>query len=218
MAPSRLNDIKTLTRRTAILTALAIAIVLAGRCLKDRKIEKNFRLEDSPLHVEQIRDILELNTISFRNEVVADSVEYYRSTGEQISGNLQKLFDYNQVKHGLAHSHIKRRLTLIVKGELLYGVNLKTEDFTVVPNEKQLVVTIPAPQLLSVSINPSDTEIFSENGTWKDHERRALQAKARHKMISDGEKLQLAEKSKKPLERLLKQLVRTDKQLVIVYI
>ena len=174
-------------------------------------------IEDSPLHVEQVRAIIELNTITFRDEVVADTVEYYRNMAEQIAGNIEKMKSPEQAKYGIQGSNVKRRLSLIMKGELLYGVDLKTQEFTITPKDKQLIVRIPEPRLLSVSLTPQNTQVFMEHGIWKDYERRALQSKARRKMIASGERLHLKEKAKEPLERLLRQLIRTDKAIVVEY-
>ena len=106
---------------------------------------------------------------------------------------------------------------MIVKGELLYGTDLKKHELIIVPQGDSLIVKIPQPELLSVSLTPQNTEIFIESGKWRDYERQALQRKARAKMIASGERLNLKEKARAPLERLLEQLIVTDKQLVIEY-
>ena len=49
--------------------------------------EDTYAIEDTPLHVEKVRSIAEISTISYRDEVVEDSIEYYKSTSEQLSGN-----------------------------------------------------------------------------------------------------------------------------------
>ena len=106
---------------------------------------------------------------------------------------------------------------MVVKGELLYGIDLKRKDFTVIPKDGKLVISLPKPELLSINLTPRNTDIFVENGTWKDYERQLLIRKARTKMIATGEKLRLKEKAKAPLERLLKQLIRSQAPIVIEY-
>lgn len=217
MARRKLNDLITLAVRLAIITAIVIAGVLLYRWWNSSPGGDGFVIEDSPLHVEEIRKIIELNTVKFRDEVVVDSVEYYHSIGEQVSGNLNKLIDPDQIRHGITHSNVKRRLTMIIKGELLYGFDLKRKDFTVAEKDGKLIVSVPKPELLSINLTPKNTEIFVENGDWSDYERQMLQRKARQKMIVSGERLQLQEKAKLPLERLLKQLIRSEKPLVVEY-
>ncbi len=175
-------------------------------------------LDDTPLKIEQVRSILELNAIRFKDEVVVDSVEYYKNASEKIAGTFDKIFDTDQMKHGISSSNIKRELTLIVKGELLYGVNLKRKEFQVIPKGDSLILIIPNPELLTIAMSPKKTEVFLENGFWKDFERTALERKARQKMISSGERLKLAEKAKEPINKIISQLLKTDKKVIIEFV
>lgn len=217
MVRNKIKEIRTLVFRLAVVGGIVVLGVLLYRWWFADESKEGWAIEDTPLHVEEIRRIIELNTIRFRDEVVIDSLEYYSNAAEQISGNLNKLIDPDQVKHGISSSNVKRRLTMIVKGELLYGVDMKRKDFSVTPENGRLVVRIPQPELLSINLTPENTEVFVENGEWRDYERQMLQRKARSKMIATGERLKLREKAKAPLERLLRQLIRTDQPLVIEY-
>lgn len=217
MIRTKAKEIRKLIIRLIVIAALIVGGLLFYKACKSSSGQEAWEIDDTPLHVEQIREIIELNTVRFRDEVVVDTVEYYSSASEQISANLQKLTDIRQFKEGITGSAIKRRLTMIIKGELLYGVDLKTRELIILPQGDSLMVKIPQPKLLSVSLTPHDTEVFIESGKWRDFERQALQRKARAKMIASGERLNLKEKARAPLERLLKQLIVTEKQLVIEY-
>jgi len=217
MIRAKTREIRQLITRLALVAALIIGGLLAWKACKSFTGGSDWKIDDTPLHVEQIREIVELNTVKFRDEVVVDTVEYYRNLAEQISGNFEKIKNIDEIGEGIKGSAVKRRLTVIMKGELLYGVDLKTQELIVTPKGDTLFVKIPQPRLLSVSLTPENTEVFIENGVWKDYERQALQRKARAKMIASGERLHLKEKAKAPLERLLKQLIVTDKQIVIDY-
>lgn len=217
MERSKRSELKLLITRLVIVAGIVVVGIILYRWFFGEKKKNGYAIEDTPLHVEEIRKIIELNTIRFRDEVVVDTVEYYRNVGEQIDGNLRKLFDYDQAKHGISSSNVRRRLTMVVKGELLYGVDLKRKEFSVTPEKGKLVIRIPEPELLSISVSPKSTDIFVENGDWKDYERQAMQRKARSKMVDTGERLHLREKSKEPLEKLIKQLVRSNDPIVIQY-
>jgi hypothetical protein len=217
MVRKKLSEIKTLIGRLVTIGVLVLIGVLVYRWWFSNGQNDDFVIDNTPLHVEEIRKIVELNTIRFHDEVVVDSVEYYRNLSEQIAGNYEKLYDPDQIRHGIYHSNVRRRLTLIVKGELLYGFDLKRKELIVLPKEGKLIVRVPNPELLSVNLTPENTEIFVENGEWKDYERQLLQRKARLKMIASGERLRLEEKAKKPLEKLLQQLIRSDKPIVVEY-
>lgn len=174
-------------------------------------------LDDAPLKVEQIKSILELNAINFQDEVVVDSVEYYQNMGEAFSGTIEKLFDINQLKNSLKSDGIKRRLTLIVRGNLMYGVDLKKKDFQFKTYDDSTILILPEPELLSIEANPTNTEVYIENGYWKDSERIILMNLARKKMIQTADELHLKEKVKKPIEKLLHVLNASNKKLIIQY-
>lgn len=218
MKLQKIKEIQTLIIRLAIIVLIAFAgYWIYQWFFKGTSAEDEIILDETPLKVEQIRSILELNTLKFQDEAVVDTVEYYKSGNEVLLGSLSKLVDPDQFKHGLRADGIKRRLTLIMKGELLYGVDLKRKDFQFISKPDSLIILIPKPELLSVSINPKGTEVYIENGDWKDYERLYLQRKARLRMIATGDRLKLTERAKAPLEKALRSLVRTDKELIIKF-
>jgi hypothetical protein len=217
MKLQKIREIRTLIIRLLIVGLIAFGGYWVYQLFFKGPASDEIVLEETPLKVEQIRSILELNTLKFQDEAVVDSVEYYKSESEVLWGTLDKLTDPNQFKHGLHPNGVKRRLTLIVRGELLYGVDLKRKDFQFLPKDDTLTIIIPQPELLSVSINPKGTEVYLENGDWQDYERASLQRKARNKMIASGDRLKLPERAKAPLEKALRTLVKTDKIVVIKF-
>ncbi|MDF3027695.1 MAG: hypothetical protein K0S23_2002 [Fluviicola sp.] len=217
MRRQKIREIRTLIVRLGLVAAIAFIGYWVYQLFFKGESADEIVLEETPLKVEQIRSILELNTLKFQDETVVDSVEYYKSESDAIWGTLDKLTDPDQFKHGMKPSAIRRRLTLIVRGELLYGVDLKRKDFQFIPKGDTLTIIIPQPELLSISLNPKGTEVYLENGDWQDYERTHLQRKARNKMIASGNLLKLPERAKAPLEKALRSLVKTDKTLVIKF-
>lgn len=217
MRRQRIKEIRTLIVRLALVALIAFAGYWIYKLFIKGESKDEIVLDETPLKVEQIRSILQLNTLKFQDEAVVDTVEYYKSNTEALVGSLDKLMDVDQIKHGLSGDGVRRRLTLIMKGELLYGVDLQRKDFQFVSKEDTLTILIPKPELLSIALNPKGTEVYIENGEWKDYERMSLQRKARNKMIASGNRLKLAERAKAPLEKALRALVKTDKVLVIKF-
>lgn len=217
MRRQRIKEIRTLIVRLALVALIVFAGYWIYKLFIKGESKDEIVLDETPLKVEQIRSILQLNTLKFQDEAVVDTVEYYKSNTEALVGSLDKLMDVDQIKHGLSGDGVKRRLTLIMKGELLYGVDLQRKDFQFVSKEDTLTILIPQPELLSIALNPKGTEVYIENGEWKDYERMSLQRKARNKMIASGNRLKLAERAKAPLEKALRALVKTDKVLIIKF-
>lgn len=214
MKRQKIREILTLIVRLIALTGIIFLVYF----LFFRNSNSNeIVLDDAPLKVEQIKSILELNAINFQDEVVVDSVEYYQNMGEAFSGTIEKLFDINQLKNSLKSDGIKRRLTLIVRGNLMYGVDLKKKDFQFKTYDDSTILILPEPELLSIETNPANTEVYIENGYWKDSERIILMNLARKKMIQTADELHLKEKVKKPIEKLLHVLNASNKKLIIQY-
>lgn len=176
--------------------------------------EENWEIDNTPLQIEAIKTIAEISTISYRDEVVVDSVEFYRTMNEQIAGNTLKLIDVDQWKYGLKSSNIKRRLTLIVKGEVRYGMNLTQNNYKFKQNNDTIWFTLPKPQILDVLVTPSSTEIFLENGEWKDHERKQLENKAKIRLKQNADKLNLEKKTIENICRLFENLIPGEKIII----
>lgn len=176
--------------------------------------EENWEIDNTPLQIEAIKTIAEISTVSYRDEVVVDSVEFYRTMNEQIAGNTLKLIDVDQWKYGLKSSNIKRRLTLIVKGEVRYGMNLTQNNYKFKQNNDTIWFTLPKPQILDVLVTPSSTEIFLENGEWKDHERKQLENKAKIRLKQNADKLNLEKKTIENICRLFENLIPGEKKII----
>ena len=119
MRRQRIKEIRTLIVRLGLVAAIVFVGYWGYQLFFKGGSSDEIVLEETPLKVEQIRSILELNTLKFQDEVVVDSVEYYKTGGDVIWGTLDKLTDPDQFKHGLKPDGVKRRLTLIVRGEFV---------------------------------------------------------------------------------------------------
>lgn len=214
MDKKKIKEIRTLVIRLSVLIAIIIGIVLIVKFVKAANSSGETPIDDTPLRVEQIKAILELNTVRFKDEVVVDTMEMLKNGSDLW----EKLTNFSSFDEIIKPSAIKRRLTVIVKGELLYGVDLKTSDFDVTDQKDTLFIKLPEPKLLSATVNPLNIEIFVETGTWSDGARRKLVIKAKKEMIQNGEDLHLPLKAREPLERTIRQLVKTDKPVKIIFV
>jgi len=217
MQAKKIKEIRTLVVRLLALVLIGLGVYFIVEIIREANGSREAEIDDTPLRVEQIRSILELNTLRFEDEVVVDSVVYYDGGLDQVGKTLGKLSDFNTLDEVLTNSPIEKRLTLVVKGELLYGVDLKLKDFELEEKNDTIFLRLPEPQLLSATVNPTDTDVFVEYGVWSDYARRKLMMKAKKKMIKSGEELHLSERAKEPLEKCIRQLVLTEKPIVISY-
>lgn len=217
MEKNKLKELRTLVVRIAVIGVIALVVYFGYQIVKEYTNSREVKIEDSPLRVEQIRSIVELNSLRFQDEVVVDTIEHYTSSTDHLAGTLEKILSFQQFSDGISGSLIKRRLSLVVQGELLYGVNLKIRDFDLKEQNDTLVLTLPEPELISATVNPSGTDVFVETGTWSDYARRVMLNKAKKKMIASGERMHLKDRAKEPLVRLIKQLVHSEQPIKIEF-
>lgn len=170
--------------------------------------ESELTIDDTPLQIESIRTIAEISNVSYRDEVVMDTVEFH--------GDDYSFYDYRKWT-SMYDRGVKRRLTLIVKGEVKYGFNLKSNDFAVENRNDTLIITLPQPKILDVIVTPSETEVFQEQGEWKDQVRRNLESKAKHKLRENSESMDLEDKARTNAERLFKKLLGSSRMIIIKF-
>ena len=168
--------------------------------------DSELKIADTPIHIESIKTIAEISTVSFKDEVVIDTVEYY--------GKYTSVFDPDEWLR-VINRGVKRRLTLIVQGEVKYGIDLSNKNYSVKSNKDSIWVNLPAPKILDVIVTPSKTEIFQEQGSWSDNTRRKLEAKAKYRIQKNAEAISLRKKAQDNTVRLFKKLVRTKRTLII---
>lgn len=195
---------------------LVVLVLLIVRwCSKDDG--PGFTIDDTPMRVERIRSIAELATISYQDEVVVDSIEFYKDGQEQFAGSITKLIDPKDFKYGLNPSNIRRRLTLLVKGEVKYGFDLKQAPIKIQENDSLIQVFLPQPKIIDLQVTPSGTEFIQENGRWQDYEIRSVNNKARQKLTYNAELLNLRDQAKSNMTMLMKQLLAKDKAFEVHY-
>lgn len=216
MAGNNRAEIIRLIISGTVIAAIIVGVVFLVRKCNARQ-NSEWKLENRPLKIENIRKIAELSTVSYQDEVVVDTIEYYDGLGEQITGNVKKLSDIENWKYSIRGSAIKRRLTLIVGGEVRYGFDLKDTTFHTRFSGDSVFVTVARPKILDILVPPSKTTVFQEHGQWHDNARRKLQQKAVNTLSHQSRQLGLEEKAKKQLESLLQKLITEKRILIVTY-
>lgn len=165
-------------------------------------------IDETPIHIESIKTIAEISTVSYKDEVVMDTCEYYKEKSSLYDPREWiRMYDRN----------IKRRLTLIVKGEVKYGLDLTDSNFDLKSNKDTVWLKLPQPKILDIIVSPSKTEVFQEQGVWRDSDRQRLESQAKNTLKENAVEFKLEDKAAENAERLFKKLVQTKKTLVISF-
>ena len=165
-------------------------------------------IEDTPIQIESIRTIAEISTVSYLDEVVMDTLETYDTDRSH--------FDPRKWMEWYEHG-IKRRLTLIIKGEVKYGFDLTDDNYGLTSDETTITLTLPSPKVIDVIVSPSQTEVFEEKGKWPENTRRNMEVRAKKQIEDAAQNLRLEEKAKNNAERLFEKLIQTEKILIIEF-
>jgi Protein of unknown function (DUF4230) len=146
------------------------------------------RIEDTPVIIQQIKNIAQMFTQTFYDEYVYDT------------GVIRTpIFSQN------------KRLIFIAKGEVISGFDLsELNEKSIIRRDKSIVVKLPPARILDVVINPSGFETFIEQGeitfeeSKKFHEdaRRIFDRNARDKGILKNS----AEQGRQMLEKFFRLL------------
>lgn len=197
---------KRLLLNITVLLLLVAAIVISYKVFFGEK--KELTIDETPIQIESIRTIAEISTVSYKDEVVMDSVEYEK---ENFS-----LYDPRKY-YDLYNRGVKRRLTMIITGEVRYGVDLSNNNFSVNANKDTIRIILPEPKLLDVIIVPSKTQIYLEKGSWRDGARHKLESGAKRKFRKNAIALNLVKKARENTERLFKKLIVDTRVLIIEF-
>lgn len=172
--------------------------------------EEKLLITDTPMQIKSIRTIAEISTINYRDEIVVDSVERYGTLSI-----IEHPIDWYQSQ---SNGGVKRQLTIIVEGEVNYGLDLSDGKYSVdQPSEDSLFIHLPKAKLLDVIITPSRTEIFQETGKWSDKERKSLEAIAKKRLLENANTQDLGRKAEEQARNLFKQMIKTEKILIITF-
>ena len=170
---------------------LALILLVAGYwVIKSNLFNWGFSFFNSELKidktanvVEQVKKISEITTMNYYDEAVLKK--------ERLAGPNSTVMNFFNVKTDSIHEEI----VMIAKGKVRAGFDLsKIAEKDIEVSGDTISIKLPSPEILDVIANPTDFEIFVEEGKW-DHEviaalqmehREVLQKRAMDMNILDG--------------------------------
>jgi hypothetical protein len=130
------------------------------------------KIANTPILIENIRDLAELTTIASFDEVVLTKQGENEGT---IIGNILRNRSLNATE---------KKIVLIAKGRIFAGVDLKLlKENAIFVKKDSVSLRLPNARILDAIVNPSDCEIFTETGNWTNIEINQLKSEARKTMF-----------------------------------
>jgi len=188
MGKTSIKDISSLVK---VLIVAAVIILLAVCILslrnKDsflRRIfsEKQIQTYDTETIITEIKEIGEFTTACYYEELVV--------TDQKASSNPMRSL--------ITRSGHPDKIAVVAKGTIRAGFDLsELNEGNISVVGDTLVVSLPEARIFDIIINPSDYSVFFESGEWSHNEVKALEVRARNKLMNNATRSGLVEKAEK---------------------
>jgi hypothetical protein len=155
-------------------------------------------IDNTPVLVENIRDMSQLITIVSFDEVVVTQDDVQE--GRFIDNFLRNpSFD-----------PMKKKISIIVKGRIFAGMDLKElKETDLFVKGDSASISLPPVKILDAIVNPSDYEIFIEEGRWETDEVNQLVIAARERMLKRAKEKGLLIKAQAKAKAVMESFFRS---------
>lgn len=201
------KEIRNIVITSAILVCFALVVFFL--------IKFVFLKRDQPLMIDktanvvtQIKKINELSSATFYEEFILKDTK------------ANKLVD-NQIGKAVSHNGkplIEDNIVIVAKGKVRAGFDLSTmTKKNVMISNDTLYVQLPKVKILDVITNPSDFEIYMEDGKWSQDQVAVVENKAQTQLRTDAIQNGILQKAQKSgVEKLTQILQGFDYEAVVV--
>ncbi len=169
-----------------VATVLLVILVLVGGYfgLKvafpnfNLSLKKELKIAETANVVEQIKKISEFTTACYYEEFVLTN-----ERSDAPNKNVSKALGFMRVEADSIHNEI----AIICKATVRAGYDLSeiTENDLKVSKDT-VSIKLPSPKVFDVIMNPSDYEIYVEEGKWSHEEITAMQTNAQKDVLVDA--------------------------------
>lgn len=153
--------------------------------------DTGLKIENTANVVEQMKKISEFTTVCYYEEAVVKN-EKQTSANNTITDFLK-----------LSPDSIHEEIVIIAKGKVRAGFDLskiKVEDIVV--KSDTISIILPSPEVFEVIANPSDYEVFVEDGKWSHEEIVALQVDHREQLLQSAVNAGVLDKAKEGKDKI----------------
>jgi hypothetical protein len=164
------------------------------------------RIDETPILITEIKSIAQLQTAQLYCEVVTDSV--VMSDTEAALEALKNTLMLPVIIPGKLSG--PKKIVMIVKGKVTAGIDLRDlQESDLKVKGDSVWLTLPHARILDVIVNPSDTEIFMEEGTWTSAEQNAVKQKGLRVMQKLAAEKQLEKQAEEKAINLMKNFLES---------
>ncbi len=156
------------------------------------------QLEKTANVVTEIHNISEFTSACYYEELVLTDVK----DSENTTNTVASWFGKDPVS--------KDEICLIIDGKVRAGFDLsKVPEDAIAITSDTLTITLPKTEIFDVIVNPSDCEVYVEDGKWSHEHVTAMQASARERIPEDALSYGILEQADKIGRERLTDLFKT---------
>lgn len=165
-----------------IVTLVIIVVVLAGVAFTGFKLglfgstDDELTIDKTANVVTEIKKISEFTSACFYEEIVLTDTKATDNVGNKVAGMF-----------GKKEAAFKDEIVIIANGKVRAGFNLQNlSDEAIVVTGDTLSLTLSPVEIFDVIVNPSDFDIFVENGKWSQEQVTKIENEAIDKIKADA--------------------------------
>lgn len=165
-------------RLVPIIAMVVLAVVIAALAyLHFRPKEEILEIDKTANVVTEIRKIAELTTACYYEDVILKE----KKPSETVTGKVVN--SVSKKEKPILEDHI----VIVASGNVRAGFNLaKLTEKDVVVEDSVLTVTLPKAEVLEVIVNPSDYDVYIEDGKWSHEQVTRVEDKAMTQIKKDA--------------------------------
>lgn len=176
-----------------IIMKVVLGVLLAGllggggaALVKFIKKANELKIADTPTIVKDIKKISEFTTYTYIEEFVI------KSHKAEAKESAVRSF----LHAGSAPDSLHSNIVFITRGVVRAGYNLaKISENDLKVSKDTVAIKLPSPEIFDVIINPSNYEVFVEEGTWSHEEITALQVNCQQALLNNAIESGILEKA-----------------------
>lgn len=169
------------------------------------KTEKQLTIDQTANVVTEIKKISEFTSACFYEEIVLKDAKASETTKGKAVNAVTGLLQKDKSK-----AVAKDELIIVANGKVRAGFNLsKLTDEDVIVKDSVLTVNLPKAEIFDVIVNPSDFDIYIEEGKWSHDQVVTVENKAKAKIEADAKKENILKKATDSGVKKLTELFRS---------
>lgn len=166
--------------------------------------QRGLKIDNTAILIEEVKNISQLFTASYHDQLALDTFKYQEKDviSRMWDGFISPRPGFRKADPNIGLRKVE--LVVIANGQVMAGYDfskLQPSDLQI--EDKTVTMTLPQPEILEIIINPSDYEIFIEEGRWSLDEAVGMKIQAAELMKQRAIERGILKQSEATAQRIL---------------